>query len=172
MGHVLGTGSQVGSGAAMGGGYGALAGGIQWTGDGISKIFENVKQREIHKQIPPTLNGNINAGDVNFTNGYGGFTAYQMSIKNEYAQIIDNYFSMYGYQVNTVGVPLSNHRSVYWYTKTSGANVIHKRDGSPIPQVDIDKIRQVYDNGVTFWKSGLYFQRYDIDNPITKPKEA
>lgn len=165
LGHVLGAGSQVGSGAAMMGGYGALAGGISWTGQGIEKIFDNVKQREIHKQIPPTLNGNINAGDVNFSGNNLTFTGYQMSIKKEYAQIIDMYFNMYGYQVNIVDVPLKKHRENYWYTKTSGANIIHN-GMAPIPQSDIDKIRSIYDHGVTFWTSTLNFLDYTIDNPI------
>lgn len=165
FGHIFGSGSQVGSGAAMMGGFGALAGGISWTGQGIEKIFNNVKQRELHSLIPPTIQGNINSGDVNFGNQSLTFIAYNTSIKKEYAQIIDNYFNMYGYQVNIVDVPLKNHREYYWYTKTSGANIIHN-GRAPIPQTDIDKIRSIYDHGVTFWTSTLNFLDYTIDNPI------
>ena len=46
-----------------------------------------------------------------------------MSIKSEFAQIIDKYFTLFGYQVNRVGVPLEHSRSQWNFIKTNGANM-------------------------------------------------
>lgn len=112
-------------------------------------------QKEIHSFQSPTTRGNTVTGDINYCLGNIRFTGYQMSVKEEYARIIDNYFSMYGYQTNRVKVPNSNHRPRYWYTKTVGCEI----DGS-IPNKDMQEIKKCYDSGITFWKNpehiGIY----------------
>lgn len=154
-------GQQVGGGAALAGGWGALQAGIQWSGDVLMTINNQVARKEIHSLIPPTVNGNVNAGDVNFASGNSTFIAYQMSVKKEYAKIIDGYFDMFGYQCNMVKIPNKEHRSSWWYTKTADINI----DGN-IPNEDIQKIKNCYNTGITFWNNPDKIGDYSQENRI------
>ena len=88
---------------------------------------------------------------------------YKMSIKSEYAEIIDQYLSVYGYQVNSFKLPNKNHRRCYWYLKTIDVNIT-----GAIPNEDMEKIKNVYNNGVTFWKNPADIKNYNVDNSIVE----
>jgi hypothetical protein len=131
---------------------------------GVGAVSSQVASVAQHAQTPPQLHGNINNGDVATASKNVTFKAYQMSIRKEYAQIIDNYFDMYGYKVNRVKIPNSNHRENWWYTKTIDANI----EGN-VPQADLEKIKDCYNNGITFWRSALTMGMCGLlDNKITK----
>lgn len=153
---------QVVGGLAMGafGGIGAVAG-AGTVVSGVKGIADTLAQ--VHQQsfTPPQAEGNLNCGDVTWGMKKSTFTMSQMSIKPEYAQIIDNYFSMFGYKVNRVKLPNKCHRSRYWYTKTIDVNI----DGA-IPNNYLQVIKNCYNNGITFWRNGDEVQRYDLDNEI------
>lgn len=120
-----------------------------------------------HSLQPPAAEGNINCGDVMGALKDITFGAYQMSIKREYAKIIDDFFTMFGYATNRVKRPNSNKRKRFWYTKTIDVNI----DGA-IPNKDLQVIRNCYNNGITFWKySDSKIGTYpdgtsELDNPI------
>jgi len=84
-----------------------------------------------------------------------------MTIKEEYAKIIDDYFSMFGYKINRVKVPNKAHRSRWWYTKTLNVNI----DGA-IPNKDMQKIKDCYNKGITFWRNPSEIQNYSLSNGI------
>ena len=125
---------------------------------GIANTLNEVYKASL---IPPQTSGNINCGDVITSMNENTFHVYRMTIKNEYAQIIDKYFDMFGYKVNMVKVPNSNHRSRYWYTKTINVNI----DGN-VPQNDMQRIKEAYDNGITFWRSASDIENYSSANGI------
>lgn len=129
---------------------------------GVSAIGGTVGQINAHSMQPPQAEGNTNSGDVTFASGNLTFTAYCMTIKNEYARIIDNFFSMFGYKVSDVHIPNKNHRESYWYTKTIDANI----DGA-IPATDLQKIKNCYNAGITFWKNRDNIGDYSVSNEIT-----
>lgn len=118
---------------------------------------------EVHKaeMIPPQVGGNINAGDVTCSMNENTFHIYRMTIRKEYAKIIDDYFSMYGYKVNTLKQIAIHTRSNWNYVKTIGANI----EGN-IPQNDMQEIKQMFDNGVTFWHNTSNFLNYSVSNTI------
>ena len=152
----------IASGIAMGmTGAGAVAGGLAIAG-GINSIVNTLGEKYQHSLIPPQAGGNLNSGDVIFAMGKNELTFHKMSIKKEFAEIIDKYFDTYGYQINMVKVPNKNHRSNYWYTKTIDINI----DGS-IPQNDMQKIKDCYNSGITFWKNPNNIQNYSVSNTIT-----
>lgn len=155
------AGMNIGGGASQTGWVGALQGTIQTTGEAFQLINNQVTRKEIHSLIPPTVNGNVNAGDVNFAADNATFTVYQMSVKKEYARVIDDYFDMYGYQCNRVKIPNKEHRENWWYTKTIGVNI----DGD-IPGDDIQKIKNCYDQGITFWKTPANIGDYTKSNGL------
>lgn len=141
-------------------GAGAVAGaGMAVSGAlGIASSLGQVYQ---HSLIPPQAEGNLNAGDVTYGMGKTEFTFYKMQIKKEYARIIDKYFDMFGYKVNLVKVPNKAHRGRYWYTKTIDVNI----DGA-IPNVDMQKIKDCYNNGITFWRNADEIQNYSLSNSV------
>lgn len=143
------------------GGLGALVGGGSVIG-GISTIANTLAQKHQYSMVPDQVKGNTNCGDVITGATENCFMFYKMSIKKEFAEIIDKYFDAYGYQINMVKVPNKNHRSNYWYTKTIDINI----DGS-IPQNDIQKIKDCYNSGITFWKNPNNIQNYSVSNTIT-----
>ena len=144
-------------------GAGALAGaGMIASGvAGSSGIAGALMQKQSHDKIPQQARGNLNCGDVITSDSKNTFHFYKMSIKQEYAKILDHYFDMFGYEVNDVKVPNKAHRSRWWFTKTKDINI----DGS-IPQDDMQKIKNVYNNGVTFWRNASEINNYELTNGI------
>lgn len=152
---------QVVGGLAMAGtGAGAVVGASGIT-SGALGIASTLGEVYSHSLTPPQAEGNLNSGDVAFANESLTFTAYQMSIKKEYAQIIDNYFSMFGYKTNLVKIPNKNHRENYWFTKTIDINI----DGA-IPMDDMQTLKDCYNKGITFWKNPSNIQNYSVSNNI------
>ena len=141
-------------------GAGALAGASAIAG-GVLGIASTVGEIYTHSLQPPQAEGNLNSGDVTYSQGDLTFTAYQMSIKAEYAKIIDDFFTMFGYKTNRVKIPNKNHRANFWFTKTIDANI----DGA-IPNEDMQVIKDCYNNGITFWKNSANIGNYDVDNSI------
>jgi hypothetical protein len=80
-------------------------------------------------------------------------------ITYEYAKMIDDYFTMYGYAVKQLKVPNIHVRPHWTYCRTVGCNI----RGS-IPADDAHKICAIFDNGVTHWVSGDEIGNYSLDN--------
>lgn len=146
-----------------GGPVGAITGGVGGliTGGytGGMQIARTLEQKRLASLVPDQAKGNLNSGDVTTAMGCNCYQVYKMSIKKEYAQMIDGYFDMYGYQVNTLKVPNKNHRYSWWYTKTISANIT-----GAIPCEDLSKIKECYNNGITFWRTPATMLDYSQDN--------
>lgn len=112
-----------------------------------------------HSLSPYTAKGNTNGGDINTCSGRNGFSFYKMSIKQEYAKIIDDFFSMYGYKVNEVKIPNITGRQNWNYVKTIDCNLL-----GDIPQEDMQKLKDIFNTGVTFWHNPNTFLDYSQSN--------
>ena len=112
---------------------------------------------------PVEAKGNINAGDVNWAMGINQFVLYKMSVRYEVAKRIDDYFSMFGYKVNELKIPNIEGRTNWNYVKTIGCNII-----GDIPQDDIEKIKEIFNNGVTLWHNPSTFLDYSQSNTIVR----
>ena len=109
--------------------------------------------------MPNTTQGNANSGDIMFITNQILFKYQHMRAKKEYLQVIDDYFSMFGYKINRVKKPNKAHRSRYWYTKTIDVNI----DGA-IPNQDMQIIKNCYNNGITFWRNANEVGNYSLYN--------
>lgn len=147
-------------------GAGAGAGAIA-AASGLVSITSSVGQVYQMSKVPPQAEGNLNCGDVAYAMGNCNFTTYNMCIKPEYAKIIDNYFSMFGYKVNRVKRPNKAHRGRWWFTKTIDVNI----DGA-IPMNDLNTIKNCYNNGITFWRNGSEIGDYSLENKISTTSGA
>lgn len=85
------------------------------------------------------------------------FTCY--TIKRQFARKIDKFFDMYGYLINERKLPNLNNRPNWNYVKTIGANIIGN-----IPQMDLQIIKNMFDNGVTLWHNANTFLDYSQNN--------
>lgn len=84
-----------------------------------------------------------------------------MSIRPEKARIIDDYFDRYGYVCGRLKIPNRNVRPHWTYTKTQAVNITGN-----IPTNDLDKIKSIYNNGITFWRNGYEVGLYNLDNRV------
>lgn len=85
------------------------------------------------------------------------FTRY--TIKSEFAKRLDKYFDMYGYTINELKNININSRPNWNYIKTQGANILGN-----IPQYDLQSIKEMFDNGITFWHNPDTFLDYSQNN--------
>lgn len=162
---------QIAAGVAMAastGGVGLAVGGSSIAG-GVSTITNTIAQVHTQSFTPPQSRGNINSGDVVTASDQNDFHFYDMTIKAEFAKIIDEYFNMFGYKCNRVKVPYKNHRKKYWYTKTIDANinvVLDPNISAGVPQDDLQTIKDCYNKGITFWRNESNFEDYGGKNEI------
>ena len=135
-------------------GMGVAMAGLNLVQNSISAYAEDAKA----KIMPDQAHGNANCSDVNFAwRRY--FTAQPMSVRAEYARIIDDFFSMFGYKVNRVKVPNHIGRTNWNYVKTVDCYI-----RADIPQEDLLEIQSMFNNGVTFWHTTEYFGDYSRSN--------
>lgn len=127
----------------------------------LSGVSNAVSQFYQASLLPDQAKGNTNVGDLNFTAHKNKFTVFPLSIKPEYARIIDDYFDLLGYQTNRVKVPNTNHRQNWWYTKTIDCNITGN-----VPNDYMNTIKQAYNNGITFWRNPSNFLNYSVSNAI------
>ena len=148
------------AGAAIGvatGGVGLAAAGLSTA----STIASAVGQTHRAETTPPQAHGDTSNGDINFARQRSAFNVYGMSIRREYAEVIDKYFSMYGYKVNTVKVPNVTGRANWNYVKTVGCYL-----AGDIPQEDLAELKSMFDKGITFWHNPSTFCDYSQSNAI------
>lgn len=129
-------------------------------GQGFGAMFGQIKERLNHQRVPDEAKGGGNEGNLNFAEKLG-FTYYKMSIKREYAIIIDQFFDLYGYQVNEVKLPNITGRQNWNYVKSIDCNII-----GDIPQEDLNEIKTLFNRGITLWHNPSTFLDYSQSNNI------
>ena len=135
----------------------------------LSKIGQTIGNIRDAVCAPNQLKGQVQTNSLNNGLGKCQFTAYYMTIKKEFAEVIDDYFDRFGYACRKNKKPFRVARRYWTYTKTAGCTLIAQAwNGSEqttisgeggLPQDDSKKICNIYDNGITFW-------RYDADNGV------
>lgn len=136
-----------------------LAGGAM-TLSGIGQIANTASETFDHGKDANANNGDIHSADVNYTNSKV-FGAYQYCIRQEYARKIDGIFSAIGYKTNQMKVPNVTGRRNWNYVKTKAVAI-----QGTIPQTDLQEIKNMFDNGVTFWHNPNTFLDYSQNNDI------
>ena len=141
--------------------------GMVGAGVGIAtSIAGTIAEVERAKIIPDQAKGNTSTSDMlvgsvspSGTRVY--FTVDCMSVRAENAKIIDEYFSMFGYKVNSVKVPNITGRRNWNYVKTVGCYI-----EANIPQDDLQQIKDLFNKGITFWHNPSTFCDYSQNNDI------
>lgn len=135
-------------------GIGNLAG-------GLGMVFDTMQAKFQHEVAPNSFYGNANNGDYINASNQNGFYFYNMCIDRHFAKRIDDFFSIFGYKVNSLKIPNVTGRSNWNYVKTVGANI----EGL-IPEYYLNEIKGLFDAGITFWHTTQYFLDYSRSNNI------
>lgn len=127
----------------------------------------DIKQTMAQVQKTSMLPNTGNVGGSNATllgyNLYNQDIFTRYSIKRQFAERIDMYFDMYGYQTNKVKLPNITGRPNWNYVKTLGLNVLQKSN-SNVPQEDLQEFKAIFNNGVTLWHNPATFLDYYQNN--------
>lgn len=153
----------MGAGIAMGvatGGVGLLATAGTMI-SGASSIASTLGEMHKAETTPPQAHGNVNTGDLIYAMKRNSISCYKMSIRKEMAQVIDSYFSMYGYKVNSVKIPNVSGRTNWNFVKTINCYI-----QADIPQEDLAIIKTMFDRGLTIWHNANTFMDYSQSNTI------
>ena len=84
-----------------------------------------------------------------------------MSVSASMARKIDRTFSAIGYATNEIKIPNITGRRNWNYVRTKAAAIL-----GDIPQKDLQTIKDMFDNGVTFWHNPATFLDYSQNNDI------
>lgn len=111
-----------------------------------SSVGGAVAKVEDIKHKTPSISGLSNSISLPIATDYFGFTLRAKAICGEYAEIIDNYFSMFGYATNLVKTPNIHVREKWTYTQTIGCTIKGR-----LPASYQEKICKIFDKGIRFW---------------------
>ena len=140
---------------------GAMTGDMAMLGGGARDVWDTMQADYRHDVVPVGVRGSVNSGDVMISSGANTLHVYRVTIKQEYAKIIDDYLSVYGYKVNKVKIPNITGRTNWNYVKTINCNF-----EADIPEAHLMILRQMFNNGVTMWHNPSTMYDYSNSNNI------
>lgn len=136
------------------GAYSAARGVISQDVNTVNAITEIVRQ----KNMPDKARGQL-SGNAQITHKLLNYYFEVRQIRREYAEMVDEYFTMFGYAYNKVGIPNLHARPHYTYIKTANAIVT-----GDIPSTACTDIKAALNSGITFWVNGDEVGNYSVDN--------
>ena len=148
------------SGIGVGIGAGMLAG-------GAASVFNSLQQNYKHDRTPLQTNGSAGTGDVTYSASHMYLPAYQMTIRQEYARTIDEYFTRFGYKTNRLKLPNQIGRKYFNYVEIGKSEIIGYPNNKGCPADAMEDINNIYRTGVTLWHSHDRIGNYDDNIIIT-----
>lgn len=112
---------------------------------GVTGLLSTLNQVTVAKSQPPQSSG-AQASAPQVAARIKDFYFMKATIRAEYARIIDEFFSLQGYATHRVKMPNITGRESWNYVKTKDINIT----GS-VPFGDLVRIKQIFNDGVTFW---------------------
>lgn len=126
-------------------------------------IASAVAKQNARQAMPPQAGGNQSNSTLVAMKAKD-FVFNEMSIRAEFARMIDDYWTMYGYPCNelqnfqSTTNPTNNRR--YWnYVQTTGMLI-----GGNIPATYVEQIQGYFNRGITFWHDPSYVGMYGLTN--------
>lgn len=136
---------------------GLLAGAGAGIVAGVNAVYDKISAKEKAKLLPDKYNAGT--GSINLQYNKLGFTIYSKRIRQTMMARIDEFFELYGYKTNELKVPNMDSRPHWNFVKTTWANI-----SGNIPADDIVKLKEIFNNGITFWKNPSEVGNYTLNN--------
>ena len=147
----------------------ALGSGIGNIEAGVNGAYEHMQTMYQHSFMTPTINGSLNCGDVITSSGINKFHVYKMTIKREFAKCIDDYFTRYGYKVNSLKTPNFTGRRYFNYVQIGSSEIIgYSNTNISVPESSMTIINSVFRKGTTIWHSHANIGNYNLNNTIVE----
>ena len=124
----------------------------------VSNVITDLGSFVAKMNLPAQAQGNYN-GDVIYSSGLYDFVYAQKCIYPQNAARMDKFFDMFGYATKTIKTPNINSRDHWNYVKVQNANIVGN-----IPADDLQLIKDILTNGITFWKNPYEVGDYTLDN--------
>lgn len=147
--------------SAMGAGL-ATVGAVAGIAAGpVKNALAMMSEQKAH-QFAPTGVANLAQSDmIMLLSKRMRFDFYNVTVKREYAKMIDDFFSAFGYAIRRIKTP-DIHARAYWsYVKTCGCIL----NGS-IPAQAKDDIINMFDRGIRVWTRMEYIGNLSLPNNI------
>lgn len=164
VGKIVGGVAALSSVPATGGASAPVAGGagIAMIGSGAAGIASTIGNYVKASKEPNRTAGGGAKNNLLTAMGYNRFDFYIRRIKAAHARTIDDYFTMFGYQTNRVKIPSLSSRPYFNYVQTADVNII-----GGVPQDDLTHLKNIFNSGVTLWKSGCAVGNYSVNNGVS-----
>lgn len=127
---------------------------------GYFSVSNDLNTLDVIKHMPNAARG-ASTGGATYTNGIKDFYFCTMRIRNNFAKMIDDFWTKFGYPKRCLAIPDITARPVYTYTKTIGAYIY-----GDAPASDLQQIASYFDNGITFWQNPDVVGDYTVDNSV------
>lgn len=145
LGNGIGATASAATGSAVGVASSAT-GMVSSAGNAVLQIQGmQAKQADIANTPPQLVKMGGNTA-YDYGNGYRGVYVIKKQIKEEYRNILSDFFKKYGYKTNLVKMPNLRTRKSYNYVQTKDCNITGNLNNE-----DLQKIRAIFDSGVTLW---------------------
>lgn len=120
--------------------------------DVVDKVYKQSKEAD-------QLRGNISSGNSLIAVKRKQYHQANLCIRHEQAEIIDNFFSMYGYAMDRIITPSRRNRPHWTYIQTANCMIT-----GDIPADAKFYIESVHDRGITWWANASEIGDYTLDN--------
>lgn len=128
---------------------------------GLANTAVDYMESEYNAGVQANIPVGMTAGNVMVGARVLNFRCFDVDVNAKDAQIIDEYFSKYGYQTNRLKVPNISGRPQWNYVKTKDCEIIGN-----IPAATKASIIDIFNGGITFWKNGDNIGDYSLNNQI------
>lgn len=125
----------------------------------LSQITQTLASVKDISTKPPQQNG-TQSTLADYAVSAKMFYADYMSVRGEYAAIIDDYFNMFGYATHRVKQPNVTGRPYWNYVKTIGNTV----DALGVPDPYLQRMNKAFNDGITIWHNPDSVGYYGYDN--------
>lgn len=146
-------------GGGMMGGVNALASiGTTMVGAELNYQRREAQLKDL-KASPAVLTTQSSNDTLNYVAGLIGYQIMQVSVKPEVAKSIDDYFTRYGYTVETIKTLSLNNRQNFTYIETGNIHI-----SGTLPADSARGIENIFNKGVTFWSNPANVGNYSVTN--------
>lgn len=165
MSSGISTGINVGLATSGGAAYksaSALGSAAESSGGFLMTAAKTVAQMSDLEKASPNVHGTLTSESLRALMDRYTFYFRYKCIHHEFAEAIDNYFTMYGYSVEAIATPNIQARTRWTYLKTRGCQLMGQ-----LPTDVANKIAEIYDKGTRVWKDISEIGQYNLtNNPI------